>query len=671
MSNELSNGASDERTAVVGGTTEDSTDERTENYSRRHCLQLAGAAGIAAAGLTGTAAAGDRAVADVDVYNVVEEGADPHGNEPIDPVIDDLERDNVTLEFPNGTYLVNSLNFYGRENFTVRGIGDDVTFVPGPNWNEQYWIAGWSMNNFTFENVTLDNSEKGVAPTVTFGCHDGLLVRDVEKVGYHDGNNTAFGFWVLDSAGTGLVENLEMRDGSIPVNPVGVYTGSDGELTYRDCHIEGFGNNGLYASTGEGAVKVEGGVFKNNDRTQVRLGAPGSYVKDAEIIVDDPERGGQNQRGIRLSDNSGPITIENCDIKMLAGRGFGAIVCAFDGGTMHVKDTRIHVEEEYYSYWSDHTAPAIYVDEATDRAQSDGIGERTFENVSITGGGHDEYPVFATRRSNNTFRNCCIQQTGNDRNGLETWSDAGDTVVEDSTVNVPGQVATGNVEEVNIVESDTCPVPSGVDPMPDQDETFDEPVANVPLSEAPLPGNASKLDYPVMGTDSDNPTLTVYGNFVYDTTQRFAAENLPKILSEYVVSGEMNVEFRSVAYPDDHYLNSVKGEVRIAQLALGTWRKNCWDDYWGLFEYICANEDSIEWNSYNEARDLLKRNDVRTYGWVTGLVENDEWEDDVYASRRAAADAGLSYITQVELDGDLAGANWRWDILDSWIDRRL
>ncbi|WP_267642348.1 right-handed parallel beta-helix repeat-containing protein [Haloarchaeobius amylolyticus] len=657
--------------------------DKKRSLTRRDYLRAASVAGISAAAFSGaTTASGQTAAgtAEPTVYNVVEEGADPTGQEPIDPVLGRLEHDNAVLEFPNGRYKIQDFNMYGRENFTLRGIGDDVVLVPSEDYNRDYWLQGWHMRNFTFENFTIDNSATDCGPCISFGAHDNLLVRNVTKVGYHDTDSTAFGFYVLDEDGQGLVENLVMRDGSIPVAPVGVYTASTGKLVFRDCEIEGFGNNGLYASTGTGPIGVEGGVYKNNLRSQVRLGAPGSYVRDAEVVVDaSPDKVREdwvpNYRGIRISDNPGPVTVENCEVKMLRGRGFGGIVNAFDGGSVTVRDTNIHVGADYLMYWNDDTAPAVYVDQPSDWEQSGQGGERLFENVSITGSGDafGRNPVVLLFRGNNTFRNCCIQQTGTDRDGIETWNIDHEvtffdepTVVEDSTVNVPGDMANGSVDLQNCTASGTCPVPSGVDPMPDGHR------AQVSLADVPIPGNSSRKTYPVMGTDDSNPTMRFYGNFVYPNTKEFVFGNLQHIIDEYVVTGRLNVEFRSVAYPTDHYLNSVPGEARLAKLAVGVWDKNNWENYWGVFEYLFANQGEFEWGTWEQDRDLLAAAGVeRVEGWIPALVNEGEYDDEVLASREQAAADGLMYVPQLHLNGDLAGANWDTEKLMGWIDDRL
>ncbi len=451
------------------------------NVSRRTYLRNAAAAGIGGVTFASPAAARRTSVAptvtEQTVYNVVDEGADPTGTEPVDDVLNRLKGNNVTLEFPSGRYALYRLKLSYLENFTMRGLSDDVVLVPTDDYYREWWIAGHSMRNITFENFVLDHTAENVGPELSFGCYDGLVVRNVTKLGYHDTDSTAFGCRIYESTGSGLVENLVMNDGSIPVKPVGFYTDTTGKLTVRNCQIAGFGNNGLYASTGSGPVCVEGGIFRNNDRTQVRLGGPGSYVKDAEIIVDtDPNSSvdgwTHNYRGIRVSDNPGPVLVENCDIKLLRGRGFGAIVNAFDGGSLTVRDTRIYVSDEYLMYWSDHTGPAVFVDYPSDWEQSGQGGERLFENVSITGDGQadGEYPVVLLFRGNSTFRNCCLHQTGIDRAGFETWDHQtlelatlpDPTYVVDSTVDVPGEVARGSVELSNITTEGTCPLPTGL-----------------------------------------------------------------------------------------------------------------------------------------------------------------------------------------------------------------
>ncbi|MFC6955374.1 hypothetical protein [Halorubellus litoreus] len=608
------------------------------------------AATTAAAGtVTGSDGRYDR------VVDIVEAGADPTGEEPIDDVFASVKGDDTLVEFPSGRFKINQISLYGLTNFGMRGLDDDVVLVADENHGEEYWIAGSSTRNVLFENFTLDHTVDGVSPSVEFGTYDGLVVKDVVKEGSQDGDQTAFGFRTYESGSSALVENLELTDGSIPDGPVAVYVDGEGTAKFRNCRVAGYGNNGLYGSWATGAVQIEGGLYKNNDRSQIRLGGAGSYVDDAAVVVDDPD-GAEPNVGIRVSNGVGPVTVTNTDVSMTKGRGSGAIVAADNGGTLVVEDSRIHIGSDFTTNGSGgtRTAPGIFLDTPPGSATTTEIA-----STSITGG-ENYYPAVLSYRSDVTVRDSCIQWSGPD--GI--WFDGSSNDVSNTNITVSGDEVVGEADVSGVTTGDSCPRPSfGGDDGSDDGEAS--------LANAPIPGNASELTYPVMGTDSENPTLTVYGNFVYPNTREFALGNLPEIHDAYVASGDLNVEFRCIAYDDDHRLNTVPGEVRLAQLALGVWDQNDWDEYWSFFEYCFEQQGDFEWHTYEEAVNVLERNDVRNSAWIPALAGVGEWEDELRDTRIAATDAGLEYVPQIEFRGDLASATWDTQKLLDWIGRRL
>lgn len=56
-----------------------------------------------------------------------------------------------------------------------------------------------------------------------------------------------------------------------------------------DCHAYDFANNGIYASNcgkksgGGGKVHVRGGLYKNNNISGIRIGSPGSSIKNVVV----------------------------------------------------------------------------------------------------------------------------------------------------------------------------------------------------------------------------------------------------------------------------------------------------------------------------------------------------------------------------------------------------
>lgn len=392
--------------------------------SRRTCLGVLGAASVTPF-LTSEAGASNYE----NVVDIVEAGADNSGEEPIDDVFQEHANDDTLIKFPAGRYRVNHLGLYDLTHFAM--AGDDATLFPGNNY-EKDWISGMADREVRIENFTLDITEDGVAPQLDVNADDDLVVRNIHMKGHQDDNGVAFGFHTNTESGTALVENVRAPDGG---DCVGLYIQSEGPVTVRNCNFSGFTNNGVYASAGKGPVKVEGGTFWNNNVAQVRLGSPGSYVRGAQMGVDTQVPAGQdtvNMRGVRVSDGPGLVTVEDCDIQMTGGEGSGAIVGAFNGGSFDVRNTRIFVGEDYTTIGSDggRTSFGIFVDTST----SGESGQRTFENVSITGGGSFRSAILI-RRDDNTVRDCCLQQSGQGRNGITLENSSNNTITE-TTIDV-------------------------------------------------------------------------------------------------------------------------------------------------------------------------------------------------------------------------------------------
>jgi hypothetical protein len=638
----------------------DATTPSGHSHSRRSYLKATGAA---LAGLTfaGTVSA-DTSQYDT-VVDIVDVGADPTGEEPIDDVLAEYNRDDTRIEFPDGRYKLNKLGLYKRRNFAMVGTGD-ATLVPGPDYDRDVWIGGGFVRDIHFEGFVLDNTASDTHPQVAFGGADGIVVRDITKRGYHDGPTTAFGFSAWDEDGHVLVENLRMPDGSEPQTAVGVYVDTKGTVTFRDCHVEGFGNNGLYASTSSGPVQVEGGVYKNNDIAQIRLGSPNSYVRDATVVVDDADLDHDNSRGIRISDGHGPVTIENSEIRMESGQGGGGVVGAFSGGNFVLRNSRIYVDKEYTSVGSGGSrgAHAVLVDEPREISNP---GTTTIENVGITGDAAYRSAV-CLRRDDNVVTDVCIHQTGDYRDGVTVERDAANNRVENTNINVPGETVVdddGFVDVSGLTVSDSCALPSGVDATTTTTASSD-PSA---LADAPWPDDASRRTFATMG-DGEGPTADVFFGFGMDEDDQAALMALPRVLDEFVTSGDLNVRYRPYGLQSDR-------SRFLAGLLQGVWDHE-WPKFWEFFAWAYENHDAYDLASYEDGADFLSAFGIRNYGLISVLALEDEYADTRQQSADVAGANGIpETIPCILLDGDMTwfdrdDAHERDDLAE-WIHERL
>ncbi|GAA0199742.1 hypothetical protein GCM10009000_012250 [Halobacterium noricense] len=408
------------------------------------------------------------------VYNVVSDlGMDPTGEEPIDDILDANIQSNTKLEFPQGEYRVTDFTFdfgNGLHDFGMVGVEsgativldteDDVTGNSGAVWLS---LGGKDSYNLLYEGLTHDVGSAPEAPKMQLIVDDGLLVRDVLHRGSHDGSQGPFLFGVRTTSGTGLVENLRAPDGAPDGSgAVGLFVemNTTGELEFRDCHLAGFPNNGLYQSSkSTGTVRVVGGEYRNNNIANVRLAGAGSEVRDCCVTVDSSHSDDSfptNMRGIWLF--ASDATVENCDVNLTAETVSDGAIVVVGGGTHEIRDTRIRVD-------TDDTA-AMYA-----AAPDTTPAPVSCTNVQVTGDANHTasgYPGSAALRvygrPDSVFDSCCVEQAGTDRDGvLLQYSEnsrvsncsfgvTGDAVVLDNSADV--------VRQNNTTCAASCAAPS-------------------------------------------------------------------------------------------------------------------------------------------------------------------------------------------------------------------
>ncbi len=395
------------------------------------------------------------------VYDVVSDlGMDPTGEEPIDDILDENIQSNTKLEFPEGEYRVTDFTFdfgNGLHDFGMVGVesdativldtADDVTPSDGAAWLS---LGGKDSYNLLYEGLTHDVSGASEAPRMQIIVGDGLHVRDVVHRGSHDGSKGPFLFGVRTESGTGLVENLRAPEGAPDGSgAVGLFVemNTNGELEFRNCHLAGFPNNGLYQSKkSTGAVRVVGGEYRNNNIANVRLVGSGSEVRDCCVTVDTPHSDDSfptNMRGIWLF--APDATVENCDVSFTAQTASDGAIVVVGSGTHEIRDTRIRID-------TDDTAAMYAVPPETTPAPVSCTNVQVTGSADHTGSG---YPGSAALRvygrPNSVFDSCCVEQTGTDRDGVllqhsensrvtgSSFSVTGDAVVLDNSADVVQQ----------------------------------------------------------------------------------------------------------------------------------------------------------------------------------------------------------------------------------------
>lgn len=412
------------------------------------------------------------------VVDVAAAGADAGGSRDAAGVVEAVAGDDTLLLFPPGTYALSRLKLTDYANLGF--VGDppgEAQFRPTRPASEidNRFLQFRDVSDFVFEGIELDYARSDRGGAVMVLADGDFAVRDVRIRGKmpdrsHPDNPAAYRFDVLDGDARGTVERIVARDGGHDGgNAVGIYVGKDhaGELVFTDCDIQQFPNNGLYASSpgretdefygADGVVHVRGGLFRNNNIANVRLGTTDSTVRGTRVVVDavppHPNEANLNVRGIRLRGQHGQV-VEDCEIVVGpdAGPGFGGIVFHPANGRATVRNTVIRMDRD------DVHAIRVFPPSVNEPFGS------LFENVTVTGAAGGGETVLVTARQGMEFRNCTIEQSGDERAGM-LFVDATDCSVADSTIDVTGTpiqsvnstVRTRNVTVVDRRETTTDP----------------------------------------------------------------------------------------------------------------------------------------------------------------------------------------------------------------------
>lgn len=359
-------------------------------------------------------------------------GCDPTGAVPCDAPLESSITDGVAIRFPAGTYRFDrGHGFRGVSRLGLVGEGD-VTFVPPEGFNDKLIeVTGdWGL----FTGIDLDLRADETTAGVRFITNRGFLIEDVEFLGRGVHGDTAvtnaLSLAVTDPAAQGTLRDVVATAGSAIGHykggngRVGIWIGRrhNGHVEVRDCHLEEFGNNGIYASRSPGTTSVVGGRYRNNNVSGVRLGSAGSSVGGATIDVDVDQYAGPttrtdehyNTRAIVVEQGpqttAGRVLITDCEIGMRsADRSQGALVVWPTGHGPRIRRSRIVTDVDRVAG----VRALSPVSTLPSEARLIRIDDSVIAGAASTGSA-----VEILDRPGSAFDGTTVEQTGTDRDGI-------------------------------------------------------------------------------------------------------------------------------------------------------------------------------------------------------------------------------------------------------------
>lgn len=123
------------------------------------------------------------------------------------------------------------------------------------------------------------------------------------------------------------------------------------------------------------------------------------------------------------------------------------------------------------------------------------------------------------------------------------------------------------------------------------DEQLEITAPNVSFADAPLPDDPGAHPYARMGTGAD-VTATAFGNWKCPYTRAMVVEYLPAVVSSFVRSGDLDLEFRFLAYRSGEPLLGADAP-RATRAGLAVWDEAP-ESYWSYFSHAFANQPSSD-----------------------------------------------------------------------------
>jgi len=431
---------------------------------RRSYLGLSGAAVAAVAGAGVTSAA--------EPVDIVEAGADPTGETPVDPVLDDIVDDDTRVVFPPGTYRLEGGTYSDLDGLELVAP-EGATIVP-PRQVGQEWLSLRRVSNLRFEGFTVDCTARDTAPQQTIHVVGGdNVVRDVTHEGVRDGSAFAFLAIVEGETTTLTFDSVRLPDGGagggayycLPPRSFHDPGRAAGTLRFVDCVVEGFGQ-GLYATDHAGPLEVFGGEFADCGIAQIRAGGGHEYalLRDVAVRVEGQTPGGQaSVAGLRFEEGENAL-VDGCDVAVSgreAAEVDGAVVVGERHGDLAVRDTDVRTDGPAPGIVA--AAPAEAFDAQTmpalDELPSDWAVDLT--DVRVAGDAADATAVEVVERDGCTLTRLDVETPGADgvrfvrsadctlsRSRVETGGDAVDfDVASGETRDVTGRApAAGSLD---------------------------------------------------------------------------------------------------------------------------------------------------------------------------------------------------------------------------------
>lgn len=220
------------------------------------------------------------------------------------PVLDDEDAgldESERYQTDGNTNVIDRRSYLKLAGTATATAGAVVAGSTGAVADEEYEVIEadnsiyWLDDGETFENKIIDYSNGNYFTLLAHEVSD-WTIRNVAFVGQHAHDQHTI--VVRNDGGAGLVENVYMAEGCIRPDQysshgqcgIFVHRDHEGHVTIRNCNIQDWPNNGIYANPpyyeDGGTVRIESCLSANNAVSNFRIGSSGSEIVDSVAYND-------------------------------------------------------------------------------------------------------------------------------------------------------------------------------------------------------------------------------------------------------------------------------------------------------------------------------------------------------------------------------------------------
>lgn len=171
------------------------------------------------------------------------------------------------------------------------------------------------------------------------------------------------------------------------------------------------------------------------------------------------------------------------------------------------------------------------------------------------------------------------------------------------------------------------------------------------VADAPLPSSPGDRRYAVAGSDGADLTVTYFGSWKCPYCAQFSTGFLPTLVEDYVVPGDVALEYRNISYFDgEPFLGPDAPAAGTAGLA--AWNVDP-ETYWPYHEYVFRNQppESQRWATPDRLASFASEAGFDNPDTIRTAVEDERYRDALRATDTAARDAGVSGTPTLLVDG--------------------